>query len=333
MHKQVFYTAIAILLSVFTLQFCKKNNQSQPPLPPVQTIRFVDTAQLKEERAYAAAAAVGDKIYIFGGTSRGNTIEVFDTKTNTSTKLNDTLKETKYWVTASAVRDKIYIFSIHAISLLNDEYKNTIEVFDTKTQTISVLNDTLKEQITFGGCSTAVGDKIYIFGGQINNGMSTDTFSKTVEVFDTKTEKVSLLSQALPKRKAYMSAAAVNDKAYIFGGYQYDNDIEAFDTKSQTTYILDDSFSISKWGTSAVAIEDKIFVFGGHNSTGVGNLSTIEMLNTKINTLYTLSARLRQEKYGTCSAVVGNKIYIFGGVFGPSHNILKTVEIFEVVRQ
>lgn len=329
----------AIVVVLLAALSCKKNDTAAP-LKPVQTIQPAGTAQLVEVKLCAASAAVGDKIYTFGGSNVAgpylNTIEVFDTETKISTQLNVKLQEPKAFLTATAVGDSIYIFGGRASSGASSK----IEVFDTKKQIISTLSATLSESKD-ALCSALIGDSIYVLGGRVDN--SPYTYSKKIEVLNVKTQKISTLTPSLTKNNYFMSATAIGNNIYIFGGIERNSSfdeykkIEIFNTKTQISSILDDSLSRCKWGTSAVAIEDKIFVFGGSSSIvtdgifrGEDRLNTIEMLDTKTKKVSVLPIVLAQPNYGTCAAGVGNKVYVFGGYY--NNNYLKTIEIFQGVR-
>ena len=107
-------------------------------------------------------AAVGTKIYLFGGRSnsgRLNKIRVFDTTNNTISTLTTTLPEKVDGMGTAAVGTKIYLFGGNTGSRLS-----TIQVFDTTNDTISTLSITLPTAADSIG-TAAVGTKIYLFGG------------------------------------------------------------------------------------------------------------------------------------------------------------------------
>ena len=119
--------------------------------------------------SYMATAAVGTKIYLFGGYSKSsvNTIQVFDTTNNTIQTLSTTLPQAKSAIGIAAVDTKIYLFGGRTSNRLN-----TIQVFDTTNNTIQILSTTLSQN-TDGIGTAAVGTKIYLFGGYSKNYMNT----------------------------------------------------------------------------------------------------------------------------------------------------------------
>ena len=73
------------------------------------------------------AAAVGTKIYLFGGVGSSylNTIQVFDTTNDTLSTLSTTLPTTLVEMGAAAVGTKIYLFG----GRNPDAWRNTINLF------------------------------------------------------------------------------------------------------------------------------------------------------------------------------------------------------------
>ena len=107
-------------------------------------------------------AAVGTKIYLFGGNAssgRLNTIQVFDTTNNTISTLTTTLSEGTMSIGTAGFETKIYLFGG-----LGNSRLNTIQVFDTTNDTITTSSITLPTGANGIG-TAAVGAKIYLFGG------------------------------------------------------------------------------------------------------------------------------------------------------------------------
>ena len=86
-------------------------------------------------------AAMGTKIYLFGGMSdkneRHNTIYEFDTLTNTIKKLDVELPEKMHGIAAATVNDKIYLFGGQGPS----GAKNFIQIFSPKTSVLITTKD------------------------------------------------------------------------------------------------------------------------------------------------------------------------------------------------
>ena len=169
---------------------------------------------------FCAAAAVGRKIYVFGGKVEGtgssctNDIRVFDTNTETTTYLATVMPHALYGQLAIAVGTKVYLFGGYDGTL---SY-NTILVFDTETEEIREVSSSLP---IFGRWArgAALGTKIYLWNEY------SMTEAKKMYVFDTITEETTTSPIIFP-RKSMGGALMVpaKGKLYAFGGLsEYDN--------------------------------------------------------------------------------------------------------------
>lgn len=247
------------------------------------TISTLD-ASIPKGASYIAAAAVGTKIYLFGGfygyispDSILSTINVFDTETNTISTLSAKLPSGTGYIAAAAVGTKIYLFGGYTSFTINKaEYLDRINVFDTETNTISTL-DTKLPTAARGIAASAVGDKVYLFGGSIADG-----YSSTINVFDTKTYTIKTLTTTLPSTSYNMPAAAVGTKIYLFGGFNGANlsTINEFDTTVNTITTLTTNIPTAASAITASVIGGKIYLFGGFVSG-----ATLSQINVFIITL------------------------------------------------
>lgn len=166
-----------------------------------------------------STAAVGKKIYLFGGFYNGytgsasdmgflNTIYVFDTDSGTLETISATLPTKAYEIIAVTFGEKIYLLGGYT----GTSYLRTINVFDTTNNTLKTLTTSLPVD-AFGYNNAVVGTKIYLFGSSV----SINLFN-TIYVFDMETETIELLSTTLPDRLSETSAAAIDGKIYLFGG-------------------------------------------------------------------------------------------------------------------
>jgi len=121
-----------------------------------------------------AYAAVGDKIYLFGGCVEGEEggacpctsqlTQIFDTTTNTFSRGSTMALEGRHFSGQhAAVRDEfIYVFG-GSTDFSCTIYKD-IAVYDTENNQWGTLDNTMTlERKSIG--STVVGDRLYIFGG------------------------------------------------------------------------------------------------------------------------------------------------------------------------
>ena len=239
---------------------------------PEQQVQGLTTlsATLQAGTSGIGTAAVGTKIYLFGGgginygSSRFNTIQEFDTETKTRTTLSVSLPTATGEIAAAAVGTKIYLFGG---SVSTESYLNTIQEFDTETKTIQTLSVTLPTAADSIG-TAAVGTKIYLFGGVGSS------YLNTIQEFDTETKTRTTLSAKLPTAAGGIGTAAVGTKIYLFGtgwtGTSYSNTIQEFDTETKTLTTLSVTLPTAAGNIGTTAVGTKIYLFGG------GSLNTIQ---------------------------------------------------------
>ena len=285
---------------------------------PEQIVEGVtDTGTTLPQGKYGiGTAAVGTKIYLFGGYGNDflNTIQVFDTTNNTIQTLSTTLVSSNSGIAAAAVGTKIYLFGGSA------NYPKYIQVFDTTNNTIQQLSTTLPKG-AYGISAAAVGTKIYLFGGHADAERL-----KTIQVFDTTNNTIQTLSTTLVGVAWNIAAAAVGTKIYLFGGNDNSalNKIQVFDTTNNTIQTLSTTLPQAAYNIGTAAVGTKIYLFGGY---GANKLNTIQVFDTTNNTIQTLSTTLPSGAGGIGTSAVGTKIYLFGG--GGS-DYLNTINQFTV---
>ena len=278
-----------------------------------------------------AAAAVGTKVYLFGGnkdnTSAGflKTIYVFDTESNAITTLSATLPTAAGQIAAVAVGTKIYLFGGVNSSTSSSGYLTKIYVFDTESNTITTLSAALPAKAS-DIAAAAVGTKIYLFGGVYWS--SGRVYRNTIYVFNTESNTITTLSVTLPTSASDIAAAAVGTKIYLFGGQSgnssYLNTIYVFDTESNTITTLSATLPAAIYGIAAAAVGIKVYLFGGRSSN---TKKTIYVFDAESNTITTLSVTLPTSATDIAAAAVGTKIYLFGGF---SSALLDTINVFVV---
>ena len=280
-------------------------------------------ATLPTATSSMACAAVGTKIYLFGGYTGGsrlNRIDVFDTTSSTLTTLSATLPTAASGIACAAVGTKIYLFGG---STSSSSCTKAIYLFDTTSNTITTLSESVPIAACDRACA-AVGTKIYLFGG--NNGSNSRYGS--IHVFDTTSNTITSLSKEVPNAFNY-GCAAVGTKIYLFGGYigstEKANWIYAFDTTSDTLTKLSATLPTAAEGIACAAVGTKIYLFGGYS--GSSYLSKINVFDTTSGTLTALSASLSISAYKMACAAVGTKIYLFGG---KGNSYLSTVNKFTI---
>ena len=183
----------------------------------------------------------------------------------------------------------------------------------------------------YSASASAVGKKIYIFGGGTS-------YSKAIYVYDTEANRFEKLSVTLPKEATGNASAAVGKMIYIFGGRSESGSlgkskaIYSFDTETQAVQTLTSTLPGDRYNMAAAAVGSKIYLFGGtYYSSGDKHSSTIYMFNAETEAITSLSARLPANTYNACAAAVGSRIYVFGGHNGS--DALNTISVFDTDTQ
>ena len=266
-------------------------------------------AHIPTSSSRMGCAAVGTKIYLFGGCdsidSYLNTINIFDTINETISTLSATLPTACENISCAAVGTKIYLFGGdrgYNVGL------NTINVFDTETKTITTLPTTLPTVCYDMGC-TSIGTKIYLFGGYNNGGGI-----NTINVFDTETETITTLPITLPRNYGNIGSVSIGNKIYLFGGdngNDISDTINVFDAETETITTLTTTLPVYCGRMGCATVDNKIYLFGGQAHGG--SVNTINVFDAKTESITTLSTTLPTGCDDMGCASVEAKIYLFGG--------------------
>ena len=186
----------------------------------------VKTATCNPNANGATAITYKDYIYIFGGlgnssTSYYNTIWRYDPINDIFTQISSpspTLSSNSVKSGLIAANDKIYIVGTSSYSSLIMTGNTTIQEYDVAANTCVKSATTLQKAYgSFG--SAAVGNKLYLFGGQSYSTSYGSVGTNIIQVFDTGTMTTQVLNSVLPVDElCNMSCAAVGDYIYLFGG-------------------------------------------------------------------------------------------------------------------
>ena len=214
-----------------------------------QTVETL-TCKIPQEAVNHSCVLIDNQIYIFGcSTSSGNLIYCFDVSTETISTLPFTLSTNMYTPFATVLGNRIYYYSVRVFYCVDietqttttlsvscdtsmnagvddgkgglylfgeNESTNAIRYFDAKTQTFSVLTETLPTTSNYGVATAMNGSRIYLFGGR--GGSSNYDNTNLVRYFDTETRETGILDAELSLACCMGSAATVGETTYVFGG-------------------------------------------------------------------------------------------------------------------
>ncbi len=155
------------------------------------------------------------------------------------------------------------------------------------------------------------GENMYILSGL------SDTFSKSDNI-DKYNKQTYLWGLPLNKCNANkdVSAALVNNKIYLFGGYddsKYYNAVEYYDLKENTLKSLDSKgyLHTERGRATSIVHNDKVYIIGGRNSSGyVDDIEVFDSSNNSVDSIINLP-----EPMVDVQAFFNNEIlYIVGGI-------------------
>lgn len=278
---------------------------------------------------HSTAAAMGSKIYIFGGGGSAvftDRVHMYDTETNTVRQLGCTMPYAANGAAAATVGEKIYIFGGRGSSENADTW-NRILIFDPATETFENISETLGVTLPekrYLLAAAAVGKKIYLFGGSYKSTSGNETIRRYIYMFNTEGNSISQLSTNLTETTYGAAAVAVGTNIYIFGGSRassnYMKTIGRFNTTNYEFKTLAAELPNTVYELTAAAVGTNIYVFGGLQTGGGTN--TICRFDTLTETLEVLDETSAKSIYATPCAAIGSKIYVFDGYNGSAdHNV------------
>lgn len=237
----------------------------------------------------------------------GNTASKLYIKSSDEAAVSKSMKglpESVENVNGACVNDKVYLFggyhyyhySYGSTSDTEKEYLNTINVLDLNTNTMETLTVTLPVRASGIGVA-AVGDMIYLFGGQTSD----SAYSSAIRVFDTTTNTLTTLSQTLPVAQGYVQAVTVGSKIYLVG-------IKTTSDGSYVIAVFDTTTNEISTVTTLTSSAGQATLIGSNIYFGV---STTRVFNTNDNTITDLDLSLPSHSWRYLSSV-GTKLYFFG---------------------
>jgi N-acetylneuraminic acid mutarotase len=159
-----------------------------------------------------------------------------------------------------------------------------------------------------GAAYSRIGNTVYLFGGNDNDGNPTDT----ILTYNLDTDTWSDTGLRLDHPRAYASAVQYNGKIFIFAGKTdsgYSRSVTIFDPPS-TLVRLDDRLKYSRGGAGVVRVNHKVYLLGGEGEGGY--LNAVEVFN--LDTYVSYELRKMPFSLGYMGAAAyEDKILIFGG--------------------
>lgn len=192
-------------------------------------INSVSTISVGNNYHNRSIAAVGDRLYIFGGRSgfsggayTDKNVICYDTSIKAVILNNIMFPNSVYRdrLTSTTVGSKIYIFGGADFST---SYLNNIYILDTDTNKITLSNTVLPQGFERSS-AVAVGTDIYLFGGisgQYTQSYTTYyTYSKNIFKYNTLNDTIEIIETQLPIETYGIGATLLGTDIYLVGGYK-----------------------------------------------------------------------------------------------------------------
>lgn len=181
------------------------------------------SATLPDVISSPGCAAVGTKIYLFGGYKYATNklefqtaIYCFDTETNSVEELDAVLPTAMRSMACAAVGTKIYLLGgAISASATSSASVDTILCFDTETASFVDVLAKLPQPLSYSTC-VSIDTAVYLLGGI--DSTASPTRQNTVYRYDTVRDVVSKLGAELPEAMYLAGAGFANGSIYLFGG-------------------------------------------------------------------------------------------------------------------
>jgi autotransporter-associated beta strand protein len=271
---------------------------------------------LSQGRTLLAAASVGDKVYIGGGSTDwcldpSSVVDVYDTSAGTWSVAS--LSQARYELVAASAGGKVLFGG--GLSDPYFGYSNVVDILDTSTGTQTTAN------LSIPRCyltATSLGSKVFFAGSS--------SASPVVDIYDTSTSTWSTAS--LSQGRAAPSAASAGNKAFFAGGMTAGGTVsgvvDIYDASAGAWSVA--SLSQPRSGIAAASAGNMALFAGGSTDNAMSGVVDICDASTGVWS----TASLSQARDGIGAASVGTKVLFAGGALDwSSLTYTSTVDIYD----
>jgi N-acetylneuraminic acid mutarotase len=290
--------------------------------PVVQTLTWTTQAKAPIGRSEAMVAAVGGKMWLFGGYTDGTAtatgrVDTYDPATNTWARVNTTMPLPSTHVGCAVVGDDVYLAGgYHGGSGGNQTFaSNQVWKYDTSTNTWTRLPDL--PDARGGGSLVAYGTELHFMGGSDLARHDQNTHW----VLSLKSRHPRWVSRAnLPTVRNHLGGVELDGKIYIVGGQQNQDaaegpqsTLERYDPATDTWKTLASlPFGRSHIAAATLVWNGKIITFGGETQY-LESIDNVSAYNPQTNTWSDLAPLPATRSSGT-AAVINGAVYYSGGL-------------------
>jgi N-acetylneuraminic acid mutarotase len=162
---------------------------------------------------------------------------------------------------------------------------------------------------------SAVNEKIYLFGGGMNN--PSIPACNTVMEYDPVKDTWDTTKSPMPTARLGSSAITFNGKIYVLGGIRIRHSnsysiVEVYDPATDTWDTTKSPMPTARLWFSTSIVNGKFYVIGGEKGIHGGVLSVVEEYDPATDT-WTTKSPMPTERFGLSTSAVNGKIYAIGG--------------------
>ncbi|MBX3066026.1 MAG: hypothetical protein KF726_23810 [Anaerolineae bacterium] len=261
-------------------------------------------AQMKVPRSEMSAVAIGALIYVTGGFSGENVLEVYDTASDSWSR-KKAMPGTRHHVMSTGYEGKVYVFG-GARSSRDWRPTNSAWVYDPAADTWVTLAD--MPEARSAGAAVTLDNYIYIVGGVGG--------TRSLLRYDPATDQWTRLAETIEPRE-HLPAVVLDGKIYALAGRwqgrgEYTS-VEVYDPATDT-WTLKVSMNEIRAGHGAAVIDGKIVAVGGEvwMSGSPVALDTVEVFDPATQT-WSYASKMPVGLHGMPAISVADRLYVLGG--------------------
>lgn len=272
-------------------------------ITPESSEGWTQLASMPTARSENTAAVVGQAIYVAGGFGGEQSLESYDTTTNTW-KLRADLPAPRHHLMSSAFEGKVYIFG-GASSIVNWMPRAEAWVYDPEADAWTAIAPMPESRLA--GAAVTLGEFIYVVGGTGG--------SDALLRYDPGQDEWATLA-SLSESREHTAATVLDGKIYALGGRWGDSgeltSVEVYDPATDS-WTSAPPLQIARGGFAAVSRGGKIYALGGEVLTGANEaLKSVEVFDPERGT-WTFGPELPLPLHGVPAVNVDEVVYVLGG--------------------
>lgn len=261
-------------------------------------------AQMKVPRSEMSAVAIDGLIYVAGGFSGENVLEVYDTASDSWSR-KEAMPGTRHHVMSSGFEGKVYVFG-GARSSRDWRPTNSAWVYDPATDAWATLAE--MPEARSAGAAVTLDNYIYIVGGVGG--------TRSLLRYEPATDQWTRLAETIEPRE-HLPAVVLDGKIYALAGRWQDRgeytSVEVYDPATDT-WTVDVPMNEIRAGHGAAVIDGKIIAVGGEvwMSGSPVALDTVEVFDPATQT-WTYATKMPVGLHGMPVTSVEDRLYVLGG--------------------